>query len=109
MVQSTSRDITAAALLRLDKAGMTDFLRLPIHDEILACVPEGKAHNAAKYIADVMSGDFFGVHIGTDADVLGKSWGGGYLPVDDSEKNEYNATIKRCLKTKIPPDLCLTT
>ena len=95
MVQSTSRDITAAALLRLDKAGMTDFLRLPIHDEILACVPEDKAHNAAKYIADVMSCDFFGVHIGTDADVLGKSWGGGYLPEDGSETNEYNATFKR--------------
>lgn len=75
MVQSTSRDITAEALVRLHKAGITPFIRLPIHDEVLASVPVGKAEKAASKIAEIMATDFKGVHIGTDAEVGGRSWG----------------------------------
>ena len=75
VVQSTSRDITAEALLRLHDAGITPFIRLPIHDEVLASVPEGKAEQAASRISEIMATDFRGVFIGTDSEVGGRSWG----------------------------------
>lgn len=78
MVQSSSRDITANALLRLDQAGFTPYIRLPIHDEILASVPESKAQWGANKIGEIMACDFRGVHIGTDAEVGGRSWGSLY-------------------------------
>lgn len=85
MIQSTSRDITAAALLRLDASGFTPYIRLPIHDEILASVPEDKADWGAQKIAEIMATDFMGVHIGSDADVYGSSWGGGYIDGDEDQ------------------------
>lgn len=92
IIQSTSRDITAAALIRLDKAGFTPYLRLPIHDEILASVPAEHAEYGAKKIASIMETEFMGVCIAADADVLGDSWGGGYVNEEDQE--EYNSTFK---------------
>lgn len=93
MIQSTSRDITAAALLRLSEAGFTKYLRLPIHDEVLACVPEEHAEWGAKKIASIMQTTFMGVVIEADADVLGASWGGGYI--DDESKEAYEATFTK--------------
>lgn len=78
MVQSTSRDITANALLRLHDKGVTPFVRLPIHDEVLASVPAHNADTAASVIAQVMSTTFKGVHVGAEAEVGGRSWGSLY-------------------------------
>lgn len=93
MIQSTSRDITASALLRLDEAGFTPYLRLPIHDEILACVPSEHAEWGARRIAEIMEQTFAGVRIASDADVLGPSWGSGY--VTDEEREAYEATYRK--------------
>lgn len=78
-IQSTSRDITAAALIRLDEAGYTPYLRLPIHDEVLACVPSESATAVAQEIADLMKTNYSGVLIDTDCDVAGNSWGELYM------------------------------
>lgn len=78
MVQSSSRDITAGGLLRLDDAGFTPYLRLPIHDEVVASLPEDKARWGARRIGQLMATDFRGVHIGTDSEVGKRSWGSLY-------------------------------
>ena len=78
MVQSTSRDITAQALVRLHEKGVTPFVRLPIHDEVLASVPAHRAGDAAAMIGEIMATTFKGVRIGTDPDVGGRSWGSLY-------------------------------
>jgi DNA polymerase-1 len=78
MVQSTARDVTCAGLIRLHEHGMTPYLRLPIHDEILVSVPEGKAQGAVRKIADIMSSTFQGVFMATDAQVGDRSWGSLY-------------------------------
>ena len=78
LIQSTSRDVTGAALVRLHEAGLTSNLRLPIHDEVLASVPEGEAEVYAKEIARLMAMDMGPVHIGTDAEVGKRSWGSLY-------------------------------
>lgn len=93
MIQSTSRDITAAALLRLSDAGFSKYLRLPIHDEILACVPKEHADWGAKQIASTMETVFMGVTIAADADVFGDSWGGGYI--DEESEPAYLETFTK--------------
>lgn len=98
MIQSTSRDITSRALIRLHEAGFTPYVRLPIHDEILACVPKEHADWGSKKIAEIMAEEFYGVSIASDADVYGRSWGGGYIDDDDpvvaaAKKAAYEATF----------------
>lgn len=78
LIQSTSRDVTGSALIRLHQAGLTSNLRLPIHDEVLASVPEGEAEVYAKEIARLMAMDMGPVRISTDAEVGGRSWGSLY-------------------------------
>ena len=78
MVQSTSRDVTCKALIRLHEAGFTPYLRLPIHDEIVASVPAERAEWGAQKIAQLMAEDMNGVRIGTDPEVGGRSWGSLY-------------------------------
>ncbi|MCM3846834.1 DNA polymerase [Pseudonocardia sp. DR1-2] len=78
MVQSTSRDVTCRGILRLHKAGFTPYLRLPIHDEVLASVPEAKAEWGAQKIAELMAETMGPVFIGTDPEVGGRSWGSLY-------------------------------
>jgi DNA polymerase-1 len=65
----------AQALLRLDDAGLADFLLLPIHDEVLAEAPVADAADIARDIAAAMEMDFMGVPLTTDAEVAPGSWG----------------------------------
>lgn len=91
LVQSTSRDVTCAGLLRLYDDGFGPYLRLPIHDEVLASVPADQAERGAKMIREALRMDFRGVDIDTDAEILGDSWGAGYVP--DSEREAYETTF----------------
>ncbi|AYF77154.1 hypothetical protein D7D52_28805 [Nocardia yunnanensis] len=79
MIQSTSRDVTCRGLLALDEAGFTPYLRLPVHDEVIASVPTKHAAWGAREIARHMRMDLGGVDIDTDAEVYGESWGHGYM------------------------------
>jgi DNA polymerase-1 len=78
LIQSTSRDITGRALLRLHHAGFTPNLRLPIHDEILASLPEAHARWGAAEIGRIMAEQMGPVLIGTDSEVGLRSWGSLY-------------------------------
>jgi DNA polymerase-1 len=83
VIQSTSRDVTAAAMLRLDEEGFTPYLRLPIHDEVLVSVPEEYAEWGAKRIGEIMHHDMpikggGNMPILTDPEVGLRSWGSLY-------------------------------
>ncbi|APC43365.1 DNA polymerase I [Mycobacterium phage Sabinator] len=78
LIQSSSRDVTGRALIRLHEAGFTRYLRLPIHDEILASVPADKAQWGAQEIARLMAEQMGPVLVGTDPEVGGRSWGSLY-------------------------------
>ena len=78
MIQSTSRDITCRALIRLHEAGYTPYIRLPIHDEIVASLPAKEAETAAAHIGKLMSEQMGPVTIGTDPEVGKRSWGSLY-------------------------------
>ncbi|MFE2075220.1 DNA polymerase [Streptomyces misionensis] len=74
-IQGGSRDVTARALLELDKAGFTPFIRLPIHDEIVFSFPEKDAKEMAREAARIMEFPVQGLLIPADAEVGGRSWG----------------------------------
>lgn len=76
--QSVARDILAGAALRLDAAGLTDNLLLPIHDEFLGQAPIKDAEDFAREVQRVMETDLLGVHIAADPEVYGDNWGMGY-------------------------------
>ncbi|WP_431911627.1 DNA polymerase [Nonomuraea jabiensis] len=77
-VQSSSRDITGAAMLRLDKAGFTPSMRLPIHDEIVFSFPKKEAQELAQEAGRLMTQTVAGLEIPTDPEVGARSWGSLY-------------------------------
>jgi DNA polymerase-1 len=78
IVQSTARDVTAAALLRLHKEKVTPYLRLPIHDEVLLSVPTERAEAAAAKVAEIMTVKMGKVTLEAEGKVGGNSWGSLY-------------------------------
>ncbi|AEK32663.1 DNA polymerase I [Mycobacterium phage George] len=85
LIQSTSRDVTGKALVRLHEAGFTPYLRLPIHDEVLASLPAEQADDMANEIGRIMTEVMGPVTIGTDPEVGGRSWGSLYVKEDELE------------------------
>lgn len=95
LVQSSSRDVTCRALVRLHEAGFTPYLRLPIHDEVVASLPREKAERGAKRIGDLMAEHMGPVHISTDPEVPGKSWGHDYMRLpDDPDQHDRELQAK---------------
>lgn len=78
MVQSTSRDVTCRGLLKLHRAGFTPYLRLPVHDEVVASLPAKHAEWGANQIGELMKETMGSVEIGTDPEVGIRSWGSLY-------------------------------
>lgn len=78
MIQSTARDVFAKAIVRLDKAGLGDYLLLPVHDEMIAQAPEDVAEDIARQIGEQMSDEFNGVKLTATGEVIGKRWGDAY-------------------------------
>nr|SBO90588.1 DNA polymerase I [Nonomuraea gerenzanensis] len=79
MIQSSSRDVLGMALLNLDKAGLTDYLRLPIHDEVVCSLPQDEAKELSQSIAHHMQMTLRGVDIATDPEIGRRSWGSLYM------------------------------
>ncbi|MGW6597884.1 DNA polymerase [Streptomyces sp. NPDC055036] len=74
-VQGGSRDVTARALIELDKAGFTPYMRLPIHDEIVFSFPEKEAKDMSYEAARLMEFSVRGLLIPAEAEIGGRSWG----------------------------------
>jgi DNA polymerase I-like protein with 3'-5' exonuclease and polymerase domains len=75
-VQSGCRDLTAHAMIRLYDAGYVEYMRLPIHDEILFSLP-----NDPEIVADVVR--LMGTKVGpleipAEAKIGSRSWGSLY-------------------------------
>lgn len=84
-VQSTARDVTARALIRLHEAGFGPYLRLVIHDEVLTSLPAGKAEWGSKEIGRIMTEQMGDVLIDTEPKVGGRSWGSLYISKEEQK------------------------
>jgi DNA polymerase-1 len=74
-IQSTARDVLGRAMIKIDEAGLWDHALLPIHDEILFQFPENNAVELCHEIGVIMEMALSGVHIDTEPDLGGRSWG----------------------------------
>lgn len=78
-IQSGSRDITCRALIRMHRAGLTPYMLLPVHDEVVFSIPVEHADKAMKLTDELMKETIKGLEIPTDPDRGGKSWGSLYM------------------------------
>ncbi|ALA46409.1 DNA polymerase [Mycobacterium phage Rufus] len=92
LIQSSSRDVTGAAVLRLHEAGFTPNMRLVVHDEVLLSLPEADAEVAVKEVGQIMEQRIGPVLVNTDPEVTGKSWGSGYM--DEETMARHDAELR---------------
>lgn len=78
MVQSTARDLLAKAVVRIFKAGLGDYLLLPVHDELIGQAPVADAQEIVAEIGRLMESRLMGVDIKSNPEVVGASWGATY-------------------------------
>lgn len=78
VVQSTARDVLAQALVNLDEAGLSEYLMLAIHDEVIGQAPTDEVEEIAAKIAEIMTTKFGPVVLEVDVEILGDRWGNGY-------------------------------
>jgi DNA polymerase-1 len=74
-IQSTCRDITVRAVIELDKAGFTPWMRLIVHDEIVFSFPKERAEELTKKAAQIMQFVYKGLLIPADGEIGDRSWG----------------------------------
>lgn len=78
VTQSTARDCLGQALVDMDANGVTPYLRLAVHDEVVASIPKDLVGDVSRQIESAMNFDLMGVPISAEADTYGRSWGHGY-------------------------------
>ncbi|MBJ6623617.1 DNA polymerase [Streptomyces sp. DHE17-7] len=76
--QSTARDVLGQAMIHMRDAGLLEYMKLPIHDEIVFSAPKSDAKDIAREFEKCMTMDLFGVPITAEADLGGRSWGSLY-------------------------------
>nr|DAR55835.1 MAG TPA: DNA polymerase [Caudoviricetes sp.] len=78
LVQSASRDATAAAITRVWRSKWGQYMRLPVHDEVLYEVPTELMEQFKQEVPQMMETTLEGVHFPVDVDVHGDRWGNSY-------------------------------
>ncbi|MEU7584448.1 DNA polymerase [Streptomyces sp. NPDC041068] len=78
MCQSAARDVLGQSMLNAESAGLLEFCRLPIHDELLASAPKKEAAEIAREFERCMTWPLYGVPIEAGAEIGGRSWGSLY-------------------------------
>nr|DAQ13563.1 MAG TPA: DNA polymerase [Caudoviricetes sp.] len=78
LVQSASRDVTASAIVRVWRSKWGQYMRLPIHDEVLYEVPTELMEQFKQEVPQMMETTIEGVHFPVDVDIHGDRWGNSY-------------------------------
>nr|DAY37803.1 MAG TPA: DNA polymerase [Caudoviricetes sp.] len=78
LVQSASRDVTAAAIVRVWRSNWGQHMRLPVHDEVLYEVPAELLEQFLQEVPQMMETTIEGVHFPVDVDIHGDRWGNSY-------------------------------
>lgn len=78
LVQSAARDVTAAAIVRVWRSKWGQYMRLPVHDEVLYEVPTELMEQFKQEVPPLMETTIEGVHFPVDVDIHGDRWGNSY-------------------------------
>ncbi len=82
LCQSTARDILGQALIDIEDAGLLPYVIGVVHDEILLEVPNEIVDDVLKTVGECMDMQFFGIHIESEPEKVGVSWGHGHGVTD---------------------------
>ncbi len=75
-IQSSAKDVLMQGILEMDQQGLIPYVRLLVHDEVVASAPKGQAKEIAQAIAEAMRvEDYWGVPLDTDVEIGEGSWG----------------------------------
>ncbi len=75
LIQGHAAEYFKVALTRMEAADVSQFLLLPVHDEVVADVPEYLAEEVARTIAECMTDtETYRVKISAGADILKERW-----------------------------------
>lgn len=75
LIQGTSAEVLKIKLAQLAAAGMSEYMVLPVHDEVILDVPDDQVAEIAKTVTDIMSDDqMFSVPLLAEPSI-GKRWG----------------------------------
>jgi DNA polymerase-1 len=74
LCQGPARDLLAYAVLRMFEAGLGEYIRMLVHDEVVLEVPELEAEAYKEKVMEIMESEFLGVKITSDGNVLGERW-----------------------------------
>jgi DNA polymerase-1 len=104
-IQSTARDILGKAMIDVADQGLWDYAVLPIHDEILFSFPEDQAVELCRHAGVAMETVLKEVHISTEPDLGGASWGTLYtegehevIELTEDDRRKYGSDkLKRLL------------
>lgn len=75
LLQGSGADLMKQGLIRMDDAGLSDTVRLVIHDEVLCAFPPGKGAEMAATVKGCLETEFRGVPFEASIKGPGKSWG----------------------------------
>lgn len=73
-IQSTARDLFATGINEAWKRGVGQYIRLVVHDEIVASAPKDIANDVMRELQEAMTTTFRGVPIETEAEIKGARW-----------------------------------
>ena len=73
-IQGTARELLIDALLEWEKTPWGGCVLMPVHDEVLAMVPEDQAHEATAALKECMATELYGVPIVAEADEPSFEW-----------------------------------
>lgn len=73
-IQGTARELLVDALLAWDQTRWAGSTVLPVHDEIVAMVPEAEAEEATAALVRCMATELYGVPIVAEADTPAYAW-----------------------------------
>lgn len=79
LIQGTAADVLKRQMVRLDQAGLGDYMILPVHDELVFDVPEAEVEEAVRVIGELMPvpEEVYGVPLTVGIDVYDR-WGEKY-------------------------------
>lgn len=75
-IQSSGRDLLGDAIINTDKIGLSKYIWLPIHDEIVLEVPEDVVGRAARALERCMFAKLGDIEFPASAEILGTRWNG---------------------------------
>ena len=74
-IQAQAADIFKQATVELGHAGLTDYMVVPVHDEMLFSLPEDSLDETLPLIKEVMTTSYEGVQLPADPSAPGHTWG----------------------------------